>query len=217
MQCQDVIESAHQWNYIIFHLNQSKSRIFLSLCHTRIWEVGGRIRLPLLSSPLVSCRCLLLFCLLGSLPLFFLCCGSSDAATAENSSPAGPAAQAAQQPWRQPVLQPAKCEFKVPIKAFVWLWFHMIIQLNLPVPDPGAPPPRFSASCLEHVLMLFICCFHVRMSAFTVNNWCGLSKLSKMHASSDSLEPFDQKKLCCDFWYYQHLLAFNTKSLWIKN
>lgn len=147
----------------------------------------------------------------------FFCCRSSDEAAAENSSPAGPAAQAAQQPWRQPVLQPAKCEFKVPIKAFVWLWFHMIIQLNLPVPDPGAPPPRFSASCLEHVLMLFICCFHVRMSAFTVNNWCGLSKLSKMHASSDSLEPFDQKKLCCDFWYYQHLLAFNTKSLWIKN
>lgn len=149
--------------------------------------------------------------------LVFLCCRSSDGAAAENSSPAGPAAQTAQQPWRQPVLQPAKCEFKVPIKAFVWLWFHVIIQLQLPVPDPAAPPPHFSASCLEHVLMLFICCFHVRMSAFTVNNWCGLSKLSKMHASSDSLEPFDQKKLCCDFWYYQHLLAFNTKSLWIKN
>lgn len=186
--------------------------MFLPLCHTR-----GRFRLLLLSSPSVSCWRLLLFCWVGSLPSFFLCCRSSDEAAAENSSPAGPTAQAAQQPWRQPVLQPAKCEFKVPIKAFVWLWFHMIIQLNLPVPDPGAPPPRFSASCLEHVLMLFICCFHVRMSAFTVNNWCGLSKLSKMHASSDSLEPFDQKKLCCDFWYYQHLLAFNTKSLWIKN
>lgn len=143
----------------------------------------------------IVCILLLLFCPVGSLPSFFLCCRSSDEAAAENSSPAGPTAQAAQQPRRQPVLQPAKCEFKVPIKAFVWLWFHMIIQLNLPVPDPGAPPPRFSASCLEHVLMLFICCFHVRMSAFTVNNWCGLSKLSKMHASSDSLEPFDQKKI----------------------
>ncbi len=195
--------------------------MFLPLCHTRVQisEVEGRICLMPLSSPAVSrwCLFLLLFCLVGSLPSFFLCCRSSDEAAAENSSPAGPTAQAAQQPRRQPVLQPAKCEFKVPIKAFVWLWFHMIIQLNLPVPDPGAPPPRFSASCLEHVLMLFICCFHVRMSAFTVNNWCGLSKLSKMHASSDSLEPFDQKKLCCDFWYYQHLLAFNTKSLWIKN
>lgn len=194
--------------------------MFLPLCHRSVWisvEVRSRICLLLLSSLSVSCWCSLLFCSLGSLPLFFLCCRSSDEAAAENSSPAGPAAQAAQQPRRQPILQPAKCEFKVPIKAFVWLWFHMIIQLNLPVPDPGAPPPRFSASCLEHVLMLFICCFHVRMSAFTVNNWCGLSKLSKMHASSDSLEPFDQKKLCCDFWYYQHLLAFNTKSLWIKN
>lgn len=158
-------------------------------------------------------QCFLPQCLSGIL----LCYRSSGEATAENPSPAGPAAQAAQQPWRQPLLQPAQCEFKVAIKAFVWLWFQMIIQLNLPVPDPGAPPPRFSASCLEHVLMLFICCFHVRMSAFTVNNWCGLSKLSKMHASSGSLEPFDQKKLCCDFWYYQHLLAFNTKSLWIKN
>lgn len=191
----------------------------MPLCHTRVQisEVAGvKSTLPP-SPPSRWCCRLLLFCLPGSAPWFFLCCRSSDEAAAENSSPAGPAAQAAQQPRRQPVLQPAKCEFKVPIKAFVWLWFHMIIQLKLPVPDPGAPPPHFSASCLEHVLMLFICCFHVRMSAFTVNNWCGLSKLSKMHASSDSLEPFDQKKLCCDFWYYQHLLAFNTKSLWIKN
>lgn len=140
------------------------------------------------------CCCCCLACLDGC-PHFFLCFRFSDEAAAEDFSSSWPGAQAAQQPRRQPVLQPAKCEFKVPIKAFVWVWFQMIIQLNLPVPDPGAPPPRSSASCLEHVLMLFICCFHVRMSAFTVNNWCGLSKPSKMHASSDSLEPFDQKKI----------------------
>lgn len=161
----------------------------------QIKRLEGRFCLRLLSSLSASCWCCwLLFRLPGSLPQFSLCCRSSDEAAAEGFSSPWPAAQAPQQPWRQPLLQPAKCEFKVPIKAFVWVWFHMIIQLNLPVPDPGAPPPRSSASCLEHVLMLFICCFHVRMSAFTVNNWCGLSKPSKMHASSDSLEPFDQKK-----------------------
>lgn len=62
-----------------------------------------------------------------------------------------------------------------------------------PQPIPPTSSPTFFISRLEHVLMLFICCFHVRMSAFTVNNWCGLSKTSKMHASSGSLEPFDQK------------------------
>ena len=59
--------------------------------------------------------------------------------------------------------------------------------------SPSSPTPTRLYSRLEHVLRLFICCFHVRMSAFTVNNWCGLSKTSKMHASSGSLEPFDQK------------------------
>lgn len=61
----------------------------------------------------------------------------------------------------------------------------MIIQLKLPVPDPRAPTPT-PLCCLHHVLWRFICCFHVRMSPFTVNNWCGLSKPSKMPASSAS-------------------------------
>lgn len=61
----------------------------------------------------------------------------------------------------------------------------MIIQLKLPVPDPRAPTPT-PFCCLHHVLWRFICCFHVRMSPFTVNNWCGLSKPSKKPASSAS-------------------------------
>lgn len=61
----------------------------------------------------------------------------------------------------------------------------MIIQLKLPVPDPRAPTPT-PLCCLHHVLWRFICCFHVRMSPFTVNNWCVLSKPSKMPASSAS-------------------------------
>lgn len=163
-------------------LKESRADSVYCWCRNRCHRAGA--------SSSSSCSASLDLC-----PHLFLCLRFSDEAAAEDFSSPWPAAQAAQQPRRQPVLQPAKCEFKVPIKAFVWVWFRMIIQLNLPVPDPRAPPPHSSASCLEHVLMLFICCFHVRMSAFTVNNWCGLSKPSKMHASSDSLEPFDQKKI----------------------
>lgn len=77
------------------------------------------------------------------------------------------------------------------MKLFVRLCVPMIIVKCTCAREPWATPctssfPTLKHCCLQHELLLFICCFHVRMSAFTVNNWCGLSKPSKMHASSAS-------------------------------
>lgn len=141
---------------------------------------------------------------LGSVWMIWLCtcvrvclCVSfrpSSKVTTAHPSASRPAAQTTEQPRGQYLLQPAQCEFKARIEPFVRLCLLMIIELNVPVPEPWATrasswtssSPTLRLCCLQHGLLLFICCFHVRMSAFTVNNWCGLSKPSKMHASSGS-------------------------------
>lgn len=113
---------------------------------------------------------------------------SNGEATSPFPSAKRTAAQAPEQPGRQSLLQPSQREFKA---------FHGSLCLTL-FPDdntikatcarPPSPHPHAALPfcCLHHVLWSFICCFHVRMSPFTVNNWCGLSKPSKMPASSAS-------------------------------
>lgn len=113
---------------------------------------------------------------------------SNGEATSPFPSAKRTAAQAPEQPGRQSLLQPSQREFKA---------FHGSLCLTL-FPDdntikatcarPPSPHPHAALPfcCLHHVLWRFICCFHVRMSPFTVNNWCGLSKPSKMPASSAS-------------------------------
>ncbi len=96
---------------------------------------------------------------------------SNGEATSPFPSAKRTAAQAPEQPGRQSLLQPSQREFKA---------FHGSLCLTL-FPDdntikatcarPPSPHPHAALPfcCLHHVLWRFICCFHVRMSPFTVN------------------------------------------------
>lgn len=154
--------SSHQLNYVILLGQMWKG--FLDFSVMQIKEVDSRLFAATVGIVL----------LLVAVPpawitaLDFLCCRSSDEAPAKNCSSSWPAAQTAQQPWRQPLLQPAKCEFKVPIKAFVWLC--LVPHDNTIKPTcarPWSPTPTLlcllSWTCAYALYLLLSCqdvCLH---------------------------------------------------------
>ncbi|TKS67228.1 hypothetical protein D9C73_001449 [Collichthys lucidus] len=73
---------------------------------------------------------------------------SSDEAAAENSSPAGPSAQAAQQPRRQPVLQPAKFKSKCWMEKMSTTNYCQLRSQSPRMSTRLPPPPTLSSGPL---------------------------------------------------------------------